>query len=219
MGETDKSVLWVGGLAGVVAGVLIVLGLITFLLSSPAPQGDLGEALRTFQDNIIIISVALDFFLVNFLLGLVFLAALYVSLKEPSRAFARIGLGAGVLALALFIATIGGFLFAADTFSRLFVDPDQDQAIVVAVYGAVVSLLMAGSGAAFLLTGLAYAAFGLAMRGSQNFSEGWVWLAVGLGIIVVLFTFLFLALPVAIVAGAVFSLVFGWKVYSLSGAA
>ena len=85
-------------------------------------------------------------------------------------------------------------------------------------YGAVLTLLSAGNSAALLFIGLAFVAFGLAMRGSQDFGEGLAWLSVVLGIVVVLFTLLVLVF-VGVIALAVFALVLGWKVYSLSRAA
>ena len=219
MGE-EKSVLWVGGLAGVLAGVFIVLGLITFILASAPPPLEFEQQLATFPEDRTLLTVAFDLFIVNFFLFLVFTAALYWSLRESSRVFARIGLGSGVLALVLFIVTAGGFLLATDGFSILYEGAAvSDRPVVVATYAAVSLLLQAGNTAAFLLTGFAFVAFGLAMRRSQDFGEGLAWLDIVLGIIVVLFTFLLLALPVAIIAAAVVAFVFGWKVYSLSRAA
>ncbi len=216
MGE-DKSILRVGGLAGVVAGVILILGLLT--LFSSLPPVDLEQQLATFPGDRTLLTVAVDLFLVGFLLFLVFLAALYWSLREKNRAFARIGLGSGVLAFVLGIVITAGLLLAADAFSGLYADAAvADRPVVVATYGAVVSLLQAGNTAAFLFTGFAFVAFGLAMRGSQDFGEGLAWLSIVLGVIVVLLTFLLLA-NLGVIAGAVFALVLGWKVYSLSRAA
>ncbi len=89
---------------------------------------------------------------------------------------------------------------------------------MVATYAAVVTLLSAGESAGFLLIGLAFVAFGLAMRGRQDFGEGLAWLSVVLGIIIVLLNLLGLGF-VGTLALPVVALVFGWKVYSLSKAA
>ncbi len=219
MGEVDRSVLRVGGLAGVLAGVFVVLGLITFVLASSPPPGDFEQTLATFPEDRILVTVAIDLFLVSSLLFLAFLAALYGSLKEPSRVFARLGLGSGVIALVLLIVALGGFLFANDAFSGLYeAAAASDRPVVVATFGAVSSLLQAGNSAGFLFAGLAFVAFGLAMRGSRDFGEGLAWLSVVLGIIIVLLILLVLGL-VGVIAVAVFALVFGWKVYSRSRAA
>ena len=218
MGE-EKSVLRVGGWGGILAGVFIVLGLLTFVLSSPPPPGDLEQNIATFPENRTILTVAVDLFLVGLLLFLVFLAALYWSLREPSRVFARIGLGSGVLALVFIVVISTGSLLALDAFSGLYeAAAVSDRPVVVATFGAVMSLLQAGSSAGGLFIGLAFVAFGLAMRGSRDFGEGLAWLSVVLGLVVVLFVFLFLSL-VSVLVIAVFGLVLGWKVYSLSRAA
>ena len=218
MGE-DTSVLRVGGWAGVVAGVFIVLVLITFVLASPPPLGEHEETLANFPEDRTLLTVSADLFQVALLLLIAFLAALYWSLREPSRVFARIGLGSGVLGLVLYLVTIGGFLLALIAFSGLYEGAAvSDRPVVVATYAAVLTLINAGGLAALLLIGLAFVAFGLAMRGSQDFGEGLAWLSVVLGIVAVLFTILVLE-AVAIIAIVVFALVLGWKVYSLSKAA
>ncbi|MFQ5920049.1 MAG: hypothetical protein ACE5I4_08430 [Thermoplasmata archaeon] len=212
----NGNVLRVGGLAGILAGVFVVVGLIVFAAFPPAASPE--EQLANFADNQVTSAVTIDLFLVAFLLALVFLGGLYWSLREPSRFFARIGLGSGVLSLILPLVALQGLLVAAAAFAGMYADAAAaDRPVVVAAYGAVVTLLGAGNTSGFLLTGLALVAFGFAMRGSPDFSEGLAWLSIILGIVVVLFTFLVFA-PVAIIAIAVFLLVVGWKVYSLAGA-
>ena len=217
MGEMDTSVLRVGGWAGILAGIMLILSLITFFLQIPPPG--LEQALTSFLENRTLTIVTTHLFSVALLLVLPFLAALYGSLKEPSRVFARIGLGSGVLAAVITIVAIQGILFALNAFAELYADAAApDRPVVVAIYGATLSLFQAGSTAGFLFTGLAFVAFGLAMRGSPNFPEGLAWSSVVLGILIVLFTFLVLT-PLAIIAVVVLVLGGGWKVYGLSKSA
>ncbi|MFQ5837425.1 MAG: DUF4386 family protein [Thermoplasmata archaeon] len=212
----EKSVLRVGGLAGVLTGVILILGFITFFLAFPPPDPE--QALGTFPEDRTLLTVSVDLFIVSLLLSLPFLAALYRSLREPNRVFARIGLGTGVLAAVMGIVALTGFMLATNTFSVLYADATtSDRPVVVATYAAVFSLLDAGNTAAFIFFGLAFVAFGLAMKRSQDFPEGLAWLSVVLGIIIILFIFLNL-FPVAIIAIVVFALVLGWKVYNLSRA-
>ncbi len=216
MGE-EKSVLRVGGLAGVLAGSIIVIAFIA-LLSSPQVAG-LEESLATWPENAALANVTLDLFLVGLLLFIPFLAVLYSSLREPSRLFARIGLGTGVLAVIVLIFGLLGSIGAAEVLSRVYMEAATgDRPVVVAIYGGFLSLFGVGIAAGFLFAGLAFVAFGIAMRGSRDFGGGLAWLSVALGIIIVLFTFLLLAF-LAFIAVAVFALVLGWKVYSLSRAA
>lgn len=216
-GEVKRSVLQVGGWSGVVAGVLMVVGLITGLFA-PVSAG-LEEILANFPDNSLTVQVASSELILAFLLILAFFAALYWSLREPSRVFARIGLGSGVLAAILAIGAFLGFQHANLLFSALYEAASaSDRPLVVAAYAVPVSIFRATLGSGGYLIGLAIVASGLAMRGSPDFGEGLAWLSIIVGILVVLFTLLLLG-PVVIPLIALFAIVLGWKVYSLSRAA
>ncbi|MFQ5934655.1 MAG: hypothetical protein ACE5KI_08450, partial [Dehalococcoidia bacterium] len=93
-----------------------------------------------------------------------------------------------------------------------------DVGLVLVAHWTARSLLfgLATAGSLFLGTGIAF--FGIAMRGSDDFSMGFVWLSVGLGVIIFILVFLGLSAFVFGVAG-VFALVLGWKVYALHMAA
>ena len=211
----EKSVLRVGGWAGLLAGVLIVIGLIPFFAIT-TPILEFEQTLATYPEFRTLLAVGVDLTIVASLLSLPFLAALYVSLKEPSRVFARIGLGSGVLGLVIYIVFLVGFLLALEFFSGLYAGAAvSDRPVVVATYTAMATLFLAAAAAGFLLIGLSFVAFGLAMRGSPDFGNGLAWLSVVLGIV----AGLLLLLAVGIFALLVFVLVFGWKVYSLSKAA
>ncbi len=92
-----------------------------------------------------------------------------------------------------------------------------DRPVVVAAFGAVQGLFGAGITAGVYLIGLAFVAFGLAMRGRPDYQEGYAWFSVALGIVAIIFPLLILALVSAVLI-AVFALVLGWKVYSLARA-
>ncbi len=222
MGEMERRILRVGGWAGVLAGIIVVVGLITFLLL-PVPFGatfppDLEQDLASFPEIRTNLTVSFALLVVAYLLLIVFLGALYWSLKEPSRAFARIGLGSGVLAVLLSIVGLQGFLLASNVLSALYGDVAvADRPVVVATYGVMFSLSSAVLSTGFLFIGLAFVAFGLAMRGSPDFGEGLAWLSVVLGILIVLLVFPIQG-NVGTILIAVLALVLGWKVYSLSRA-
>ena len=201
-------------MAGLLAGVLLIIGIIMFLISPPVPGFE--EDLATFPERSTSAAVTIGLFLVALLLLIVLLAGLYLSLKEQSRGFARIGLGSGVLAFVVTIFALQGQLLAANAFTGLYADAlAADRSVVVATYGAVVTLLRVGNAAGFFFTALAFVAFGIAMRRSQDYGEGLAWLTVVLGIIILLAALVLLE-PPAIIAVVVFALVLGWKVYSLS---
>ena len=219
-GNVQRSVLRVGGWAGVLAGVIVFVALITLILTLPLPAfpPDFEQNLVDFRANPTPLTVGLDLFILAGLVFLAFFAALYWSLREPSRVFARIGLGSGVLAVILIIVGIAGNLVSLNFFSALHADPAADRPVVVATFVAVQSLIQAGTTGGFFLLGLAFVGFGLAMRASPGYQEGFVWLTAVLGLLIVLLTFFILGL-VSIILLAVLGLVLGWKVYSLSRAA
>ena len=222
MGEMEKSVLRWGGIAGLLAGVVFVISLITFVIGPTtivAPDESLEPQLVDFPENSARLTVAIDLFVVAFLLVLPFLAALYWSLRETSRVFARIGLGSGILAVVALIFGLQAFLGSANLFSTLYgLVAVSDRPIVVAAYTAAASLITPILAGGSIFIGLAFVAFGLAMRGSPDYQEGFVWLSAVLGLIIILLTFLFLGL-VSVILLAALGLVLGWKVYSLSRAA
>ncbi|MFQ5552542.1 MAG: hypothetical protein ACE5EW_02315 [Thermoplasmata archaeon] len=219
-GEVQSSVLRVGGLAGILTGVLVVAAIITFVAAMPSftfPP-DLATDLERFPENGTILRAGFSIQVVALLLLLPFLAAFYWSLREPSRVFARIGLGSGVLAVILAILGFQGNLQSTHIFSVVLEDFPADRAVVVATYAAVQSLVAAVNVMSFLFLGLTFAAFGLAMRANPAYSEGFAWLTVILGVLIVLFPLPLLGL-ISILLFIVLAVVLGWKVYSLAGAA
>lgn len=215
-GEADRSLMRIGGWGGMVGGIFILVGLLVAILGAGLPE-TLRQELETFSDRSLGVFLETDFSLAALLLGITLLAGLYVSLRHVNRGLARLGLGAGVFAFALAVVGLTGFLIAQMAFSELYNDPLLDQSLVLVTYTAVDTLLTALSGAAFLFTGFAFAAFGLAMRGSPDFSRGVVWLTIVLGLAIILFALLSGG-AIAIGVIAVLLLVLGWKVMSLSRA-
>lgn len=216
-GDVGKSVLQVGGLAGFLAGVSVVIALILGVLQLPPPGFE--GPLMGFPQVRALTTASIHLFSLALLLGLPFLAALYWSLRDSSRPFARIGLGSGVLAFVITIVALQGLLMTIDALSGIYADASSaDRPGVLSVYWAVSSVLSGVINGGFLFTGLAFLAFGFAMRGSSHFQDGFAWLSAGLGILIVLLVFLIPPIVAAIVVAILF-LVLGWKVYRLSAAA
>lgn len=215
-GDSDQSVMRVGGWGGLLAGIFILVGLLVAVLGAEIPA-TLREDLETFSDRSLVATLETDFSLAGLLLGITLLAALYVSLKSTNRGLARLGLGSGVFAFALGTVALAGLLLNAIAFSELYNEPSSDQALVLATYTAVDTLLTAGTASAFLFSGFSFAAFGFAMRGSPDYQRGLAWLTTVLGLAIVLFAFLsggVIAIPVL----AVLMLVLGWRVTGLARA-
>ncbi len=210
-----------GGLAGVWGGIVVIVGFITVGIATgigpfPPDPPDLEQDLARFPEYGTILRIGFSLVVVGLLMLLPFFAALYRSLREPSRAFARIGLGSGVLAIILFILSIQGDLQSTHIFSALYESAAaSDRPVVVAMYTAVRGLTTAALTTSVLFLGLAFVGFGLAMRASPAYQEGLVRLTMVLGLLIVLFV-LFIWGSISIIFLVVLALMLGWKVYSLS---
>lgn len=214
-----RSVYRVGGLAGVLSAVALVAALIVFLVVPTlvfGPGSNLEDQLADFPENNDVLTVGVDLFTIGFLLLLPFLAGLYWSLREPSRVFARIGLGSGTLATIALILVVQGLWGATSLFSPLYADATAaEQAGIVATYTALVTLVGVGASVGVLFLGLAFAGFGIAMRESPEFPVGLSWLSLGLGVIMILLVLATLGL-LSVLLLAVLLVVLGWKLHSLS---
>lgn len=214
--------LRIGGWAGILAPIIYVLGFVIgfvlVALGRPiAFPPDLAQILASFPEDGAIVRVGISLIAVALLLLLAFWAALYWSLREPSRVFARIGLGSGVLAVILLILDGQIVLQSGHFFSALFSDPAADQAVVVAGYAVVRSLAQATFTTGFFFLGLAFVGFGLAMRAHPAYQGGMVSMTVVLGILIALLQMALLGL-FSIILFVVLAIVLGWKVYRLAGA-
>ena len=216
-GDVNTSVLRVGGWAGILGGVFFLVGLLIFALASPIVfPPDFAQRLASFPENGTLIRVGISLMVVGLLLLLAFVAALYWSLREANRVFARIGLGSGILAAILLILTGEGELQSTALFSALYESSvASDRPAVVAAYAAVLSLTSVGLVTSLVFFGLAFVGFGLAMRSSPDYRAGFFWLTVVLGFLIVFFPlpilgfFSFLLL-------VVLAVVLGWKLYGMA---
>ncbi|MFQ5837848.1 MAG: hypothetical protein ACE5HJ_03605 [Thermoplasmata archaeon] len=221
MGE-EKSVLRWGGIAGILAGIILLIfglvGLGLALMGQIKVVPDLEQYLVDFHANPIPVTVFLDLAIVSVLLLFLFVVALYWTLREPSRVFARIGLGLGVLALILLAVSAEVDLLARQFFSLRYANAaPSDQPTVAAIFAALHGLTTAGLNIGLIFLGVGFIAFGLAMRASLGYQEGFVWLSAILGLVIILLPLLILNI-VSLVFIGLLGLVLGWKVYSLSRA-
>lgn len=209
-------------MAGIPGGVIFIAGFIAFALASLRDGGfppDFAQRLASFPENGTLLRVGASLVVVALLLLLAFVAALYWSLREPSRVFARIGLGSGILAVILLILTVEGELQSTHLFSTLYDGAAaSDRPGVVAAYTMMLSLTSVGLITSIVFFGLTFVGFGLAMRASSAYRGGLVWLTVVSGLLIVFFPLPLLGL-FSFILLVVLAVVLGWKVYSLSAAA
>ena len=225
MGE-DKSVLRWGGIAGILAGVLFILAIITFFALLPLVR-DAAEDVMRFPELRAAWTAFGIFSLVGAILTIPLFLALYRALRGTSLAAALFATVLGVLgAFGLAFNFASGFgVFPA--LSDLFVNAasPEERTTVVLLWEATRGIIdQAGfAGAAFLAVGAV--SFGVAMLGSPDFGKGFggVGVVLGLAAVVDLSIVVVMGLTaggfVAFFAFIIFLFLFGWKVYSLSRAA
>ena len=218
MGEKNR-VLWVGGVAGLATGAILVLAFIIRGAAAGAPFGaGLEEQLQQFQES----SVLAVFQLVNalslaaYLLSLALFLAIYRSLKETSSEYA---LG-GLLLYVVFVVLYGVFtswtFFVHPRLAELYATT-TDQATIVEMFGVTHAITDTIFFLGSLFFALSALTLGAVMLRNRDYGRSYGGVSLILGLVGIV--------PLAFLIGlgrdllVVFALVFGWKVYSLSRAA
>ena len=224
MGE-DKSILQVGGLGGLLAGIVSITFLIGVALSGGA--GTTEALLRKFQEIGRGYMLVVGLGMVGFLLSVPLFLALHRASRRAGPATALVGGVLGVsgafFAAANWAIVMAGFPVLSDLWAAA---PDAQKEMVL-IAAQAVELGVTHSLALFggLLIGLAFASFGWSLLARSD-ARGYGWASLVLGLLVAVswvavaalnetgMEVAFLAIG-SIVTWALFFLL-GWKVYSLS---
>ncbi len=238
MGE-EKSVLRLGGIAGLVAGVIYILGVAIDLAARP-PFAGFELAIQRFPEWISVHIVAFGLILAAVVLAMALFLALYRALRGSGLALALFGGVLAVLGLLMF-----AFFFAFDItvlplVSDLFAAAEtaEEEHTIVLLYqvGSRVPAL-ALTLVATVLVSVGFISLGAAMFSSTDFGKGLGSISVAFGVVglgaqvSLRVAFTAVAGEAAAASGALaaanvlptilliaFLLLFGWKVYSLSKA-
>ena len=223
MGE-DKSVLKWGGLGGLLAGVLFLVGIILGVaLAGPDPISaeeqivqypERGAGPRAFA-SLAMVAVIL---LVGFFL------ALYRALRRPSLATALFGSVLAVLGLVFLAFSAANTLVTYPFLSGLYHAPGatpEDQVTLVLLWRYTFEgIFRAAFFAQSLFVSIGVIALGVAMLRSPDFGKGFGGVSVVLGVAGVAGGVLSRIVSGAeflyIIAFLIFPLLFGWKVYNMS---
>jgi hypothetical protein len=224
MSET-KSVLRLGGLAGMLSPVLTILTAVTLFGFVPQAPSDTYGLVTRYPDVRAAYAVGETFSLISVILAVAFYLALFLALRKTSLAPALWGTGVSLLGLTVLAAqaaprvVLGGI-------SDLYHAPGataQDQATLALIWQTTQSLFLELDTAALIFQATGYILLGIAILRNPAFGKilGGVTIALALaglaglyllGIDSALFAplglFVFILLPVLL----------GWKVYSLSRA-
>jgi hypothetical protein len=221
--DEERSVLRWGGMAGIMAGVLLVLSMLVFVMLLVLADADIEDpggypgvrAGRVVENTL---------YGAGLVLGVLHFLALYRALRRSSPAPALFGSALAILGLGLMAA--GALLHIAhDPLSELYHAPGATpgtQETLVLVWQATMGILTA-----LLVTGLVPVAIGLitlgvAMRSAPAFGRR-AGLSIGLGVVGVLAALILLAGPtevavISLLALVVFHLVLGSRLISMSKA-
>ena len=233
LGE-EQSVLRWGGIAGLLAGIIIILVFVIVFAFAPGSLSRDPQTIADFEEEVIrypeeaaVRNVANSLFLVAAILAMALFLALYRALRKTSLASALFGSVLGIvgLVMVLSIAVLDTMIFRAISNVFLSAATAQERTSVVVLLPFLRGINLALAIAFAVLMSAGYISLGAAMVGNGDFGRAFGLVSAGLG--VVGFGAL-LSLPVAFTLAAAqlslilpipFFLLFGWKVYSLSRAA
>jgi hypothetical protein len=222
----EKSVLWWGGLAGILGSIIFILVFVVVIaFVGPDPASAEGEIVR-FPDIRAARTVEDSLYLVVLILWVTHFLALYRALRGTSLAPALFGSVLGIVGLGVLAA---GALphVATAPISDLYHAPGattEDQAAFVLLWQATQGIFDALFVVGLVLLPIGLIALGVAMLGAPAFGKGFGAVSVVLGVVGVVAASVLLVDPlspsafVGVLALIVFHLVLGWKVYSLSRA-
>src|SRR5437867_5724686 len=213
----EKDILLVGGACGIVTGAFVVAGLGVALTLTPSLPWTTEQSLVNFPKNETAILTSYRLAYIASLLFIVFLVGLYRAARKTQPAAALIATAFGIVAAALtlvnFLVGLSAGFGLAQTYATA--TPSNRFAVVVAAQ-AVQEVLSGLSAATILSVGVSFIAFGLAMRRNPDFQKALGWVSVVLGVVVFGLLYAELSSLLAYPVIAIFAIVFGAKLVSLS---
>ena len=224
MGE-EKSVLRWGGLAGILAGILFILAIVILIAFGPPVTADPEGLVMGEPDVRAALSVGNALYLVNLILVVILLLALYRALRGTSLAAALFGSVLGVTGLVVLVAAAFphvAFVPISDLYHAPGATP-AEQATLVLLWQATQGVFTALDAVGLFVLPIGFIVLGVAMLRAPTFGRGFGGVSVVLGVAGATGTLLGQTVSDAVFFGPIvviiFALLLGWKVYSLSKAA
>ena len=225
--EKEKSVLRWGGLAGVLAVIVFIVGMPLYYYLSPLTP----EGLMAFPDARAALATSISLSMATAFLSVAFVLVLYRVLRGTGLALALFGSVLGVIGYVVTAlgdaSTIVAFAPLSDLYHAPAATPEA-QATVVLLWEATMGLTYTFFfvGALFMMIG--FVVLGVAMLRAPAFGRRFGGVSIVLGVIGVVGVVASLFVPgsmgmqlmgVAVFANLIFLPFFGWKVYRLSSTA
>ena len=218
--EGEKRVLRLGGIAGLLAGLLVLVGVVILGLIFPGPEPT-DELLARYAELTSILTLANVLLLIGPIVAIGLVLSLYRTLKETSPEFAWAGLLLYVLSVGFFgLRWLMGDLAFGPRIAELYVGgTDAERSTIVLIFEALVPIGNAVLTAGNLFLALAALSLGAVMVGSRDYGRRSGGVSLLLGLLGLIFVALVIAgLPnlLPILVSIAFFFVFGWKAYTLS---
>jgi hypothetical protein len=225
--ENEKSVLRWGGLAGILAVIVFIVGMPLYALVDPfTPEG-----LMTFPDARTAIALSISLSMATAFLSIAFVLVLYRTLQRTSQTIALIGSVLGVIGYIVTAlgdaSTIVAFAPLSDLYHASGATPET-QATVVLLWQTTMGITSTFFFVGGLFMMIGFIALGVAMLGATAFGRRFGRVSIVLGVIGLVGVVASLFVPGLIgmqlmgstaFVNLIFLPLFGWKVYRLSRAA
>ena len=228
MGE-EKSVLQLGGVGGLLAGIALLIFLILIGLTGGA--GNTEALLGKFQEfgraYVLVPGLGMIAFLLSVPLFLALRRASRIAGPATALLGGFLGVSGALFTAASWAITMAGLSVLSDLWA-VAAAPQKETILIVA---QAVELGITHTLTAFgvLLIGLAFASFGWALNARPDVSKGYGWASVVLGLLVAVSMFIALGLNetglegpfvgIGLFVTIALFLLLGWKVYTLSRSA
>ena len=221
--EEEKSVLRWGGLAGVLAGILYILGFVILIVFVGPPPADPEGLVMRFPNVRAALATGQSLATVAGFLSIALLLALSRALRGTGPGLAHFGSLLGVLGLLVLALGVSSTFVAVAPLSDLYHAPGatpEEQATLVLLWQATQGITFTFHFVGNLFVMVSLIALGVAMLGAPAFGKGFGGVSVvlgGVGTVAVYTNLVILAaIGVAVLATIIFVPLLGWKVYTLS---
>ncbi len=215
----QKRALHLGGLSGLLAGLVMLVGLILAVAFPIAAIASVEDYLTTTPETK---SVYLTIVRLGYLASLLFiplLLALQASLGKMRPSSTNLATALGFTAAAVFVVYFLALGNTALALSERYGTVAPGERATVAVAGeAALGVLHGIQVAGFFFLGLSFIAFGVSMLANEASHKGFGWVGVVFGAVVIGLPFTGVSNYLTFPLWTIFSLLIGGKVYSLSRA-
>ena len=222
--EKEKSVLRWGGLVGILAFIVFIVGMPLYSSLSPLTL----EGLEAFPDDRVALATSTILSMATAFLSVAFVLVLYRTLRGTNLILALFGSVLGVIGYVVTALGDASTMVAFAPLSNLYHDPTatlEVQATVVLLWQTTMGLTNTFFFVGSLFMMMCFSIFGVAMLKAPSFGRRFGGMSLVLGVIGVVgvVASLFVAGPlgvqvigIAVFANLIFLPLFGWKVYRLS---